>query len=148
MTPLAYIVKGPDPEAPYWNNQQGWVERMNWATVFDKVGDIDLPIDGWWRDIPKMQAMQFAMSALYQDRDGDEYGWAMSWLYGIADTICWKRDIDVPSAWEFRPSPLGFCKDDEFKIEILDDLSDNQLLYAGNLLHRYVGFLKRAGKDY
>jgi len=80
---------------------------------------------------------------------GDSWGTAMQWFFTIADELYFEREITVPSEWEFRPSPLGPSNDDDdLTTQMVRGYDDETLVAFGNILNRYVRFLKRAGKYY
>lgn len=152
---MAFVIRA---DRDYWSNTSGWTKYKSWATFFDTREEVEEAQDfvladfaevrPYVAEVPNATAGYFALQRLMQDRDGDEWGWAMSWLFAICDAMTFDRDMEVPAEWDFRPSPLGKSTDDEWKDEILVGLSDNQLAYVGNVLHRYTEHLRKAGKDY
>ena len=81
--------------------------------------------------------------------DGDAWGNAMLWWFSIADEIHFNREFDVPSEWQFRPSPIGPSNDpDDYITTVVREASDAELQSFGALIHRYARALKHAGKDY
>lgn len=79
----------------------------------------------------------------------DKWGWALLWLFAIADYLFWKLDADVPPEWEFRPGAGGYAEEDyDYEIDIMSELDVEQLIYLGNVLNRYLRLLKRHGEDY
>lgn len=144
---MPFVIRNADGD--YWSNQDGWTEFRTFATFFDNAETVNDPVESHHREeVPNRIAGMCALRRLSVDRDGDEWGWAMSWMFALCDTMLFDRGMEIPFEWEFRPSPIGKCTDDEWKDEILSDLSDNQLAYLGNLLHRYTTRLRKAGKDY
>jgi hypothetical protein len=80
---------------------------------------------------------------------GDKWGHTMSWLFHIADELYHHRETPVPDDWGFRPSPLGPSNDpDSYETECVAEATDEELVRFGNVLNRYAGLLKRAGRDY
>lgn len=73
--------------------------------------------------------------------DGDDWGTATFWLFNIADEIYFERDFDVPHEWQFRPSPLGKCSDDNYIEYSITEAGDGDLLRFGKLLHRYTNMI-------
>jgi len=83
------------------------------------------------------------------DYKSDEWGRTMHWLFNICDIIHFERDIDVPEAWQYRPSPFGSSiDDDDSDAEFLRLADTETLLTFGNMLHRLCDLLTRTGKDY
>jgi hypothetical protein len=150
---MMYVIRAADGD--YWSNNNGWTEHRHWASYYSRREDIedfilaDFASAGVYVDeVPNYVAGRAARQAIMDDRDGDWYGWAMSWLFAICDRITFETDSQVPAEWEFRPSPLGPSNDDEYKIDIMSYLCEYQLLYVGEVLHRYIARLKKLGKDY
>jgi len=135
-------------EPQFWLIDIGWVPDQKCASVYDTNVGINLPIGGSWMEVTPRYARVRAMAELRQDNDGDDWGWAISWLFAICDELMFRRSLPVPAEWEFRPSPFGPDDSDEWKTSILDTFSDSQVQYCGNLLYRYTERLRRAGKDY
>lgn len=81
--------------------------------------------------------------------DGDAWGHVMIWWFHIADEIEHNRiAIECPVEWQFRPSPMGQCLDDDYMIEIMTGASDDALARMGALCDRYASKLRQAGRDY
>lgn len=103
--------------------------------------------------------------------DSDEWGTTMGHWFAIAETLH-HAGATLPRRWQFRHGmstlcnpfdqyaehdPRGECAEDceheypdvEYS-PFLDagELGIEMLTYAGNVLDRYSGWLKRAGKDY
>lgn len=76
--------------------------------------------------------------------DGDAWGHCMQWWFAIADEIEFNRDFDVPADWQFRPSPLGLCEDDEYMRSIMNDATDDALRAMGAMVHRLAGIPQSA----
>lgn len=80
---------------------------------------------------------------------GDAWGSAMNMWFAIADEVYFNRDMEVPTEWNFKPSPIGPANDpDDYATEIVTNMSDDALSRFGAVMHRYVGVLKHAGVDY
>ena len=79
--------------------------------------------------------------------DGDPWGNAMSWWFAIADELEGNRELSCPDHWEFRMSPLG-PENDSYQAAIVNEYSDAVLIRFGNVLCRYVQFLKYKNMDY
>lgn len=109
-----------------------------------------------------------ALSLVRMDMDDDPWGTGMTHFFDIADTIHHVRE--APPAWQYRNpwlsrvSEIIECGNDtghnpetcrcswpqtEY-IHFLEagELGLDMLTYAGNVLNRYLGFVKRAGLDY
>lgn len=144
---MPVILRNSDDD--YWSNSQGWTEFRECATFFDDASQV-WGMEGYTQTATVYEAGHNARRQLEDDNDGDSWGWAISWLFAICDTITFERaDIYVPDEWGFRPSPLGSASaDDSWKTEILQQLSNGQLAYVGKMLHRYTAILRKAGKDY
>jgi len=88
----------------------------------------------------------------------DAWGSVMGFLFPIAELLYVEGET-VPSAWQFRPSPLlnrdSFTDDERDTMGFYlsqDYLSGHftleDLTTFGNVLHRYSTNLRAAGKDY
>ena len=117
-----------------------------------------------------------ALEIARQDDWDDPWGTAMSHAFAISDTL-YHAEADIPGQWGYRhgmfqhdpvadwhpydqPCPLNHSTDypdecncqypDREYVPFLDagEFGIELLTYAGNVLDRYCGFVKRAGKDY
>lgn len=79
--------------------------------------------------------------------DGDSWGNAMSWWFAVAGEM-YERGLEVPPAWQYRPSPMGAIDPDQYEAPIVAEAADDNLCRFGAMLHRYAGMLRAAGKDY
>ena len=98
---------------------------------------------------------------------GDPWGTGMSHMFAIADTLSYADS--VPHTWEYRQGISGDhvqgvidcgqetehedCQCDYQQIgyvPYLDagELGLSMLTYAGNVINRYLDWVKRAGRDY
>lgn len=144
---MAFVIR--NAQGDYWSNDNGWTEHKSWATFFDDDSEINDPIKAVRREgVLDCTAGFYGLQQLVQDFDGDEWGWAMSWWFAICDEMTFNRDLATPCEWQFHPSPMGKRNDDEWKDEILAQMSNGQLAYLGKLLHRYTTRLRKLGKDY
>lgn len=80
--------------------------------------------------------------------DGDSWGNAMSWLFAMADEIYFHRDFEVPTKWQFRPSPLGPDTEERYETEIIKETKDAELIKFADLIYRYETALRHAGESY
>lgn len=88
---------------------------------------------------------------------GDPYGSAILAWFAVAD-VAYVVGVYIPADWQYRPG--AFLSEERLRgegdylaIEILDNLdrgliTEGQLIHAGEVLARYVGFCKRAGVGY
>lgn len=95
------------------------------------------------------------MLLLRMDDSSDPWGTAMGWWFGIADVLWHKSAEEIPSHWEYRHGLgcSGVDMDDWPTGEIAalhesEAISDDDLLYAGEVLHRYCTWLHAAGHSY
>lgn len=138
-------------DGDYWSNGLGWTEFKMLASFYDDDEQVELPHyprPCEFITVSRAYAGWCALHSVAQDRDGDEWGWCLGWLFAVCDTLLFDRNEEVPAHWEFRPSPMGKSSDDEWRDEVLGDMSNSQLLYVGEVLHRYSNNLRRMGKDY
>jgi hypothetical protein len=86
----------------------------------------------------------------------DAWGTTMEWWFAVAENL-YHNGVDLPAEWEYRDSPMhvnggyepeGYAEN--FIVEALSDgvIDDDDLMRMGNVLFRYAGILKAAGKDY
>lgn len=115
-----------------------------------------------------------ALSTFRMDGGGDPWGEGMSHFFGVAEVL-YHADQDLPERWQFRHGQSRYCNpieafvahsnhdpedeescdcsgmwpDTEY-VPFLDagPLGVAMLTYAGNVFDRYLGFVKRAGRDY
>jgi hypothetical protein len=87
---------------------------------------------------------------------GDAWGSTLSAHFDIAECLH-RHGADIPSEWEFRPSPLlnvgdPLPEDCSYFAEQIDLMMReghvSNLVHAGNVLMRYAAQLKLAGEDY
>jgi hypothetical protein len=97
------------------------------------------------------------MSLIRMSDDGDQWGNAMGFAFGICDVLWHAEDgtVDIPAQWQYRHSPV--CRevdmdqwpDSELQEMLTDGLvSTDDLLYAGTVVDRYARWLDAAGKSY
>jgi hypothetical protein len=90
--------------------------------------------------------------------DEDEYGTTVGWHFAIAEllTLIERTDL-IPAAWQFRPSPMlswdsweedGYENAELYRLWADGELNVDALTYWGDVLSRYAGILRAAGKDY
>lgn len=92
--------------------------------------------------------MRTLIKELKVDLHSDEWGHAMSAWFDVA-AEAFHRCLDIPSHWEYRPSPCNDPRDlDSWFARVAVDASDDELIKFGNLMERYTRILQRAGKDY
>jgi hypothetical protein len=84
----------------------------------------------------------------------DPWGTCMMHWFGVANVL-YSEFGEVPADWEFRPGMGAGEIDSEESpdyqyLESLraGELTENDLIYAGNVLSRWSNRLKRAGRDY
>ena len=115
---------------------------------------------------------RIALDTARMDDWDDPWGTAMTHFFGVAEVLYHAR-AEIPRRWQFRHpsgdscSPItaflahsehgeedpcdcrGQWPDVEY-VPFLDagPLGVAMLTYAGDVLNRYLGFVKRAGRDY
>jgi hypothetical protein len=95
------------------------------------------------------------MLLLRLDDSTDPWGTGMGWFFGITHVIWHLSAEETPPHWEYRHG-IGCTKLDTEdwptgEIAALyesDEVTDDDLLYVGEVLHRYTAALAAAGKDY
>ena len=76
----------------------------------------------------------------------------MAWLFSVADILTDYGPPTVPGEWQFRQA-IGGSDVDAYAYEILSgliedgDVTTDDVLKVGQILHRYVDQLKRSGRD-
>lgn len=82
---------------------------------------------------------------------GDPHGWAMGWLYSVADTL-YHRKADIPYQWGFAHGMGcdGTNDGNEWESEMIawSDVDSYELRNFGHTLNRYIDWVKLAGRDY
>ena len=105
------------------------------------------------------------------DSSDDPWGDGMRHFFAAADVLH-HAGAPIPPRWQYQHGPLEFCNPipswhggqtehpngepcncswpESEPVPFLDagDLGIEMLTYAGNVLDRYLAFVKRAGKDY
>jgi len=79
--------------------------------------------------------------------DGDGYGTCMKWFFAVANELD-RRNLICPDHWQYRPSPFGPEKPEDYEQEICSQATEKALIAFGNMLERYYRLLKAAGMDY
>lgn len=91
----------------------------------------------------------------------DPFASSMEWHFAIA-SVLYAMDEHVPSEWRFRPSPLLAHVSleslpeiaDDYTISVVtnlvinDEITPDELRYAGTVLHRYEAMLDSLGLTY
>ena len=90
--------------------------------------------------------------------DFDQYAWAMSWRFAIAENLYLSDPDAVPEAWHFEPPRIGTLTVEAVRdgyegstvFALVADgcVSSATLVYWGNVLSRYTDRLTAAGLDY
>jgi len=78
---------------------------------------------------------------------GDDYGWAMGCWFAIADRIHHDLDELCPDHWE-HTAGMGGPDTDSYEYELAQSYDLDELIETGNILYRYVKYLKYKGLDY
>jgi hypothetical protein len=85
----------------------------------------------------------------------DPWASVMEWWFAVAEFLYHEGET-LPASWEFRDSPVhahGY-EPEGYPAEMVDDLYDEGLITLadvhalGDVLTKYAGILKLAGKDY
>lgn len=105
---------------------------------------------------PGYKNLRFEYNMLAEGEDA--WGPALSWWFAVAEFLYHHDEGEVPEEWEFRDAPghySGFNPEDEgYEDEVIWRLYDEEeitlddALTFGQVLTRYLGTLKRAGKSY
>jgi hypothetical protein len=90
----------------------------------------------------------------------DAWGSTLQWHFAICEVLT-AAGWDVPAKWEFHQGPISrgesiydVARGDEYPDAALaesvihNDYTPDDLLYAGEVLHRYASVLRRAGVSY
>lgn len=101
--------------------------------------------------------------AEYRLESDDAWGNTLNHHFAVAE-VAYHAGADLPEWWNFRDSPVhtdpAYLQDlsssenaewpDSEYVHFLDagELGIEMLIYAGNVLGRYLNRLQRAGKDY
>lgn len=92
------------------------------------------------------------------DISHDPFGTALSWQFAIAEVMD-STGIKIPQHWDYRAGVEArdiedIIDGDDFKSSSVasyltdNDVRDNDLIFAGNVLSRYVAFCHLSGKSY
>lgn len=88
--------------------------------------------------------------------DGDPWGTAISWAFGVAEVL-YSRGHDVPAELDYQPSPFvalsteapeEYPDSEVWQMLHDDEISVEDLQFAGRCLARYLDWLRAAGLDY
>lgn len=93
------------------------------------------------------------MLLLRLDDSTDPWGTGMNWWFGIADVLYHADPIVIPPSWDYRHGAGCMGPEDWPESEIAallecGDISVDDLLYAGQVVTRYLAAVKVAGQDY
>lgn len=77
----------------------------------------------------------------------DTWGDALDAHFEIGGRM-YKRNMPIPSEWEYRPGLGDPCERDSYWHGIFAKCTNKQLKEIGNFLFRYCRFLKFKGVDY
>lgn len=87
----------------------------------------------------------------------DPWGTAMNAGFAVCEAM-YLAEQTIPNEWAFRASPLlsSLIGDgaqyliDEYGYlgEEVNGADEDDLLYAGRVIHRYINLCRKAGKDY
>lgn len=102
--------------------------------------------------------MKNIMLLIRDDWDrGDPWGSVISAFFSVAETL-FRHGTKVPAEWKFSPSPMinvgdSPDEDDDLAVELSEGIANghynvDDLLYAGNIFHRYADWCRRDGVDY
>jgi len=83
------------------------------------------------------------------DLRGDPWGTAMAWHFAIADRL-WADGHYVPAEWQYSHGASAWTEpeaDDFYGTECVGQSAED-LLHAGNVLHRFEALCVLAGRDY
>ena len=89
----------------------------------------------------------------FSDHNYDPWGAGMDIFFQLAEFM-YKTNIDIPSEWDYKPSPLmtnDFTDQDyeeNYYFELFRNTSENDLKKLGEILYKYTGILKTMNKDY
>lgn len=79
---------------------------------------------------------------------GDPWGSVMQAWFSCAAEL-WQRGLVVPVAWGYSPGLAAVPTDPEdFMYDLFRGADNQSIVKFGNVLAKYAGLLKRAGKDY
>lgn len=76
----------------------------------------------------------------------DKWGATMGLFFDVAGEMG-LRDMPIPDAWGYRPSPFGHHVSEDNE-DVMQGLSSDDLARLGAFCHRLTGRLERAGLDY
>jgi len=78
----------------------------------------------------------------------DQWGSAMAPFFDVAAELWWRGEC-VPSHWQYTPGMASDPRDPEsYFFELAGDSTNDELIYAGNVLERYTRNLDRRGLSY
>lgn len=109
--------------------------------------------------------MHKAIKELVQQDPGDKWGCAMGTYFALADVLYVAGDL-VPVAWKYRPgltvqgykglddmaecagSELSYDSEHIAALLVAGEITEPDLLQAGNVLSRYTALLDKTGLSY
>ena len=110
-----------------------------------------MELDRWLSARPTRNPILETMRDTFDGSDA--WGSVAAWHFAIADVISEIDPDQVPEEWQYRQSPFGVDTEAYEYDQIIETMRDegatlDDLIHAGNVLHRYAIQLKLAGLDY
>ena len=105
-------------------------------------------IEEQWRAKMKTLTWKNLKDEVMLDWDqGDRFGCAMHWFFGLVEVLYDRNDADIPAEWKFRPG-LGGTDTQSFAYQACAWYDSKLLLRLGHALDRIVRFCRYKGWDY
>lgn len=126
------------------------------AEVLDEVVNHFWDSEAWCVDRARLALARFrdredydsAKSYIMTDAPSDPWGSCMTAFFDVAAEMC-ERGLDHPEAWCYRPGGGGHSIElQSGTAPVVAGLSDDDLFRLGELMHRWSGMLKVAGRSY
>jgi len=84
------------------------------------------------------------------DFAGDPWGSTMSWWFAVSEEIYFNRQdtLDVPPEWQYSPGAATEPEEDRYEAEIVQGMSDDDLMRFGRTLCRLDRACRARGLNY
>lgn len=110
-----------------------------------------MELDRWLSARPTRNAVLETMRDTFDS--GNAWGSVAAWHFAICDVIGEIDPDQVPEEWQFRQSPFGADTEAYEYSAVIETMAGDgvvldDLIRAGNILHRYATQLRLAGLDY
>lgn len=82
------------------------------------------------------------------DLSGDSWGHSMGCFFDLCGEL-YHRGDDIPDHWHYGPGAASDPREPQsYWFEVFEEMDSAVMLSFGEILHRYTGMLRAAGRSY